>query len=281
MTQTLVFTDIDGTLIDFKTYSFAEARPAVSDLLARNIPLILCSSKTRAEQIALRDELKIKDPFIVENGSAIFVPEGYFSFPLPQQRRLAGWQVIELGVNVSFIRHVLRIARNWHGLYFQGYNDLSVDQIAKVTGLDIDSAERALEREYSETIVTPLTKDEVSTMRSFLERYRLAIISGGKLYTVMSAKSNKGMAVELLISLYRRKFGEVISIGLGDSANDGPLLAAVDYPYLVQKPGGTWQEVPEIDVRRVPAVGPQGWTRIIPNEIEAIEIIRRAPRARF
>ncbi len=104
MAQLLVFSDIDGTLIDFATYSYAESTPAVTALLARHIPLILCSSKTRAEQESLRRDLFIPDPFIVENGSAIFIPPGVFSFDF-SHRAVDGWQVVELGVTAVAIHH--------------------------------------------------------------------------------------------------------------------------------------------------------------------------------
>ena len=54
----VVFTDLDGTLLDKKTYSFEAAREALTELRARNIPLIVVSSKTRAEIEPIRLELR-------------------------------------------------------------------------------------------------------------------------------------------------------------------------------------------------------------------------------
>ncbi|MCG7852909.1 MAG: HAD hydrolase family protein, partial [Methanosarcinaceae archaeon] len=45
----VVFTDLDGTLIDHDTYSYKAARPALAALKKQGIPLIFCTSKTRAE----------------------------------------------------------------------------------------------------------------------------------------------------------------------------------------------------------------------------------------
>ena len=45
----VVFSDLDGTLLDHSTYSWKAAAPALAALRDRGIPLILASSKTSAE----------------------------------------------------------------------------------------------------------------------------------------------------------------------------------------------------------------------------------------
>jgi len=74
----VIFTDLDGTLLDAETYSYEAARPALAMLKKRQIPVVLCTSKTRAETEAIARRLGLKHPFIVENGGAIFIPQGYF-----------------------------------------------------------------------------------------------------------------------------------------------------------------------------------------------------------
>ena len=74
----LVFTDLDGTLLDHDDYGFAAAQPALSQLRALHIPLIPVTSKTLAEMRLLGRQLGIQHPLIVENGSVICLPEGYF-----------------------------------------------------------------------------------------------------------------------------------------------------------------------------------------------------------
>jgi mannosyl-3-phosphoglycerate phosphatase family protein len=266
MTPLLIFTDIDGTLIDFATYSFTEAADTVKEVLARHIPLILCSSKTRAEQESLRQVLAIPDPFIVENGSAIFIPPG--TFPIPFAHRwVTNWQVIELGVAAATIQAALVAVRQETGLVFQGYADLSTAEVAHHTGLTMAAAAHAQHREYSETIVTPLSSEALTQLEAALAQRGLTIVSGGKFYTVMGAHSDKGRAVTHLTALYRQKLGNIVTIGLGDSANDRPLLMAVDRPYLVQKPDGTWQAMDGVAVEWVAAAGPSGWQWVVEREI--------------
>src|SRR5690606_30108664 len=70
----VVFSDLDGTLLDHKSYSFEPARPALALLSARGIPLILASSKTEAEMRPIAVAMGIDHPMIVENGAGVAFP---------------------------------------------------------------------------------------------------------------------------------------------------------------------------------------------------------------
>jgi mannosyl-3-phosphoglycerate phosphatase len=257
MSHPVIFTDIDGTLLELETYSFAASADAVARLVQAGVPVVLCSSKTRAEQEPLRHALNIADPFIIENGSAIIAPPEYFDFELDGDAGLAGELV--LGVAAANILQTLAEMRHSLGLALVGYADLSDAQVAAVTGLDVEAARRARQRDYSETIVSPLAPAGLAVLREALAARDLAIAHGGRFYTVSSAASDKGVAVRRCAALLRRKLGEIVTIGVGDCANDLSLLAAVDRPYLVQRPGGGWHDVGELAVTRLAGVGPLGW----------------------
>src|SRR5512145_566011 len=97
MPRYVVFADLDQT-----------ALPAVQALRAQGIPLVLVSSKTRAELEPIRRRLQHRDPFIVENGAAVFVPQGLFTFPLERVRTKSCYDVIELGMPYHMLRDVLK-----------------------------------------------------------------------------------------------------------------------------------------------------------------------------
>lgn len=268
MAKWIIYTDLDGTLLDFETYSYREVEATVKLLRERDIPLVFCSSKTRVEQEVYRQALHLQTPFIVENGSAILIPEGYFSFSLREEaalapcdtREVAGYQAILLGKPADYIRKCIAEARSEAGIQPRGYADLSPEEIMRLTGLDRHAAARAAQRDYSETL---LLSDPGSggwqRFLKLLDTRGLQCVSGGKFYTVMGKGSDKGKAVSLLNALFRRAYGEIRSVGLGDSANDLPLLKAVDEPFLVQKPSGRWQEVQDERIHKVAAIGPSGF----------------------
>ncbi|MEW5986704.1 MAG: HAD hydrolase family protein [Chloroflexota bacterium] len=259
----VIFSDVDGTLTDAQTYRWEAAAGALRQVMARPIPLVLCSSKTRQELEYYRRLWHIPDPFIVENGSAIFVPPAYFPFAFPYQREANGYQVIELGAPAEAIWLALASIRRQTGLTLEGYRDLTPAEVGRLTGLAPVAARRARQREYSETIVTPLAAEQLAQLQAHLAEMGLAITAGDRFYTITSAASDKGQAVTLLTELFQRKLGHVITVGIGDAANDLPLLAAVDRPYLVQQFDGRWLETAGRPVERVAGVGPAGWAQVI------------------
>ncbi|CAG0948086.1 partial Glucosyl-3-phosphoglycerate/mannosyl-3-phosphoglycerate phosphatase, partial [Anaerolineae bacterium] len=98
MPNTIIFSDLDGTLLDAADYSFAAAKPALAMIHERGIPLILCSSKTRSEIEIYRRRLDNVHPFIAENGGGIFIPKGYFSVPAEavETAEAGGYRIIML-----------------------------------------------------------------------------------------------------------------------------------------------------------------------------------------
>lgn len=268
----IIYTDLDGTLLDFTTYSYREAEKSVKLLADRDIPLVFCSSKTRLEQEVYREALHLQTPFIVENGSAILIPRGYFSFEPDEVETLKhyslsvqdGYQRILLGEPSDYIRKAIAEARRSAGIQPMGYADLSLEEIMQRTGLDREAAQRAAHRDYSETLLQ--SNPDGSGWQHFLkllDAWGLQCVSGGKFYTVMGKGSDKGKAIEVLNKLFTLKYGTVRSVGLGDSANDLPMLQVVDEPFLVQKPSGAWQEIDDERIAKVDAVGPAGFNQVI------------------
>ena len=66
-----VVSDVDGTLMDH-SYDLSPAKETIELLQKLSIPVILCTSKTASEVKVIRKELNLTDPYIVENGAAIY-----------------------------------------------------------------------------------------------------------------------------------------------------------------------------------------------------------------
>ena len=256
----VLLSDLDGTLLDLKSYSFAQSEASVKALKQKGIPIVFCSSKSRVEQEHYREALEISDPFIVENGSAIFIPKGYFSKPIPfNTYQTEHYEVIALGKPVSYIREVIHEARTYLSLSFLCYFDISAEEVSMHTGLDLKSSRRAMQREFSETILKGKVNEP---FLNFLAQNGLRNIPGSKFQTIISDKADKGKAVDILLALYENEWGEVKSYGVGDSVNDFEMLQNVDDPYLVQRPGSLWAELDDENIKNVQGVGPEGWNRV-------------------
>lgn len=272
MDKMVIYTDLDGTLIDFENYSYEITAPLVRKLESNGIPVVFCSSKTRVEQAFYRQEIKVQSPFITENGSAVFIPKDFFSFEFSYQRIIEGYYVIELGVAREEILAKIDAARTESGAEIYGYNDLELEEIAQILKLPEEASQRASSRDYSETLIKgDKTADNFKKMKEILKKDGLACTAGGKFHTVISNKSDKGNAVRVLHALFEKHYGSAISIGLGDSANDKPLLAAVDKPFLVQKPGNWWDEIEVPNLVKVDGIGPEGWVKAV-SELTGISV---------
>lgn len=261
--QLLVFTDLDGSLLDSATYSWEPAREALEALRLRQIPLVLVSSKTRAEIESLRIDLKHRDPFITENGGAVFIPQGYFHDTPEDGVVRDGFQVIELGTPHSTLRQALREIELAVGAPLRGFRDMSPDEVSRHTGLPLADAELSMEREYDE----PFLIEGPGTLIRAVEREArdrgLSVTKGGRFHHLLG-DSDKGRACLHLLERYRRHWQRpprtVLSVGLGDSANDLPMLRVVDYPVVIQRPDGSYD--PDVQLSyaiQASAPGPAGW----------------------
>lgn len=258
----VVFTDVDGCLVDHSTYSFRAAAGALAALRERGVPLVLCSSKTRAEVERLQQELHTSDPFISENGGGVFVPEGYFPFALPGARSMTGYQVIELGRPYAEVVDALQASARKAGVRVVGFNDLTVAEVAADSGLSLPAARLAKLREYDEPFRI-VEGDPAQRARMFraLSAAGLRTTEGGR-YHHASGATDKGVAVGLLLRFYRWAHGQFVSVGLGDGLNDVPFLRLVDLAFVVANPesGATERVARQVPSARITAAaGPAGW----------------------
>ena len=260
--KTVIFTDLDGTLLDPVTYSCELAVPLVKRLRDTGIPIIFCSSKTRPEQEVYRRKLGIGEPFIVEDGGAIFINRGYFPFTYEYHRVFRSYHVIELGMPYRAIREKLKEVAEKSNLAILGFGDMNAVDIADITGLDVKSAKLAKKREYEETLNLGGTEQEVELILNNIKEAGLKWSKGGRFYSV-SGGSDKGKATRIVISLFEKKLGKIKTIGIGDSFNDVAMLYEVDFPVLVQKSGDYWEEIDLQSLYRVSGVGPEGWVQAI------------------
>jgi mannosyl-3-phosphoglycerate phosphatase family protein len=270
----LIFTDLDGTLLDPQDYSFDEALLALEKVRQRKIPLILCSSKTRAEMEFYQGELNIDEPFVSENGGALFVPGGYFPRVPEESEKRGRYLVTEFGVSYQTIRkRFLEVAARLNVKPI-GFGDLEAEKISSILNLSIAEATLAKEREYDEAFYFPEKPEEeqIELAEREFKQAGLRLTTGGKLFH-LHGDHDKGEAVRSLIRMYTENWtDEFLTIGLGDSLNDLSLLEAVDIPVLLKKEDGSYQEeMPgELNVHKTSQAGPRGWNQAVLELLEKL-----------
>jgi mannosyl-3-phosphoglycerate phosphatase len=262
----VIFTDLDGTLLDHETYSHTPATEALDLLERKGIPLILCSSKTRAEIELIQLDLRLRHPFISENGGAVFMPRGYFRFTPEGTRKIEGYEVLESGAPYWQLVEALHHISAELGIRVVGFSDMSVEEVAQDCKLSPMEARLAKLREYDEPFRI-LGSSPAARSRLFdaLHKAGLRCTRGGRYYHVTGV-ADKGLAIRTLRSLYAQAWGNVLAVGLGDSLNDLSLLQEVDIPIVVRNPAGgaatrLLRMVPTARLTNAP--GPSGWNEAI------------------
>ncbi|MBI1723411.1 MAG: mannosyl-3-phosphoglycerate phosphatase [Gemmatimonadetes bacterium] len=268
-----VVTDLDGCLLDARTYDFAPARPTLALLRRRGVPLVLCTTKTRAELAALFRALGSRHVAIVEDGGGVLVPAGALRARLPGARQTAQGRLLSLARPYAEVRRAFQRLRALTRGAVRGFGDMTTEDIAAVTGLDRAAARRAALREFDEPFVFAAGQERRwrGMVRRFAERRGLVVTRGGR-FNHLHGPFDKGRAVRLVRALLERERGPLAVAALGDSPLDAPLLAAADLPVIVPRPDGR----PDASLRRrmpqapiAPAPGPAGWARAVTALVEA------------
>jgi mannosyl-3-phosphoglycerate phosphatase len=257
----IIITDLDGTLLDKETYSVSAARPLLNLLQARKIPVIFCTSKTRAEVEFYREKLGNKHPFIVENGGAMFIPVDYYPFPLRATRLVNGYALFEFGTPYPQLLNSLKIAARRSNCPVTGFNDLTAQEVSSQINLPKELAELAKIREYDEPFLIHDTSKTGNLLKQ-IEDMRLHWTRGGRFYHI-HGNNNKGMATKILRHLYREIDSPITTIALGDSLNDQSLLEIADFPIVVNSGADSELLAAALHAPLTQDHGPQGWNQAV------------------
>ncbi|PIN85671.1 MAG: mannosyl-3-phosphoglycerate phosphatase [Candidatus Diapherotrites archaeon CG11_big_fil_rev_8_21_14_0_20_37_9] len=256
----IIFTDLDSTLLDHETYSFKDAQEAIKQVKAKKIPIIIVSSKTRAEIEEWQKRIGIKDPFVCENGAAIFFPEKYFSKNIIGAEKEGKYYAIKFSPGINEIRKGISKIRE-NGFEIKCLNEMSLEEVCKITNLDKNMAALAREREFEECFVSEADSKE---LENEIKSIGFEYTKGGRFHHIMKNHS-KGKAVKKLVEIFRIEFGNVKSIAVGDSTNDFGMLKAADNGYLVMRPDGSYAS----DVfLKAKGIGPKGWAYAVKEFIK-------------
>ncbi|NIW78738.1 MAG: HAD-IIB family hydrolase, partial [Calditrichae bacterium] len=220
MEKIIVFSDLDGTLLDHNNYSFDAAKPALELIAEKKIPLILSSSKSLAEIKEIQNELKLQHPFIVENGGAICIPQGYFKTE-EDFELVESFLIKFLGPSYDDILQTLETIKEDSNFSFKGFNDIAVEEIMSLTDLPFDKAQQAKTRLCSEPVIWQDTLEKLPEFEDALKAHEYKLLKGGRFYHLMG-NTDKGNGVRHLMKFYRKKYpkDQFVTIGVGDSPND-------------------------------------------------------------
>ncbi|MET0051728.1 MAG: HAD-IIB family hydrolase [Candidatus Thiodiazotropha sp.] len=245
----LVFTDLDGTLLDHHTYDTGPAQPALAKLREAGVPLVPVSSKTLAELDDLKQALHFDGPIVAENGAVILYPGEEPQIAPPGYHLIRDF-LIDHRANPRFDN--------------LGFGDMTLEEVMQQTGLPRAQAQAARKRLASEPFLWRSSADDLAAFRYEVGKSGLRLTRGGRFLHLLG-DTDKGMAVKLVIKhMISRGHKITHTIALGDSENDRDMLLAVDQPVIVRKPDGSCLALPERpDALCTQEPGPAGWNQAI------------------
>ena len=244
----MVFTDLDGTLLDHHNYDWSAALPAIRALQARSVPVVMASSKTATEISVLRAEIGLAQwPAIVENGAGLLPASDNAVIDNSTYRRL---------------REALAMVAPEYRQHYSGFGDMSDEQVAKITGLNLEAAGRARQRAFSEPGLWQGNDADKAAFLASLEGHGIQAQQGGRFLT-LSFGANKAQQLHVLADQFR----PATTIALGDAPNDVEMLEAADIAVIIRNPEAP--ALPALNteeqgrVIRTTLPGPAGWNATI------------------
>ncbi|MFP4263395.1 MAG: HAD-IIB family hydrolase [Halomonas sp.] len=259
LTPRLLFSDLDGSLLDHHHYDWGPAQPWLDRLGRLGVPVIPVTSKTRSEIIPLRRALGLAfTPFVAENGAVVGLPPAWcharIDRPGPD-----GLAIRTLGMDIGFIRKRLAVWQARLGVAFTPMSEMSLDELVAFTGLSEGEARLARMREGSEPLVWKDDEAGLEALREGLAGDGLRLVRGGRFWHA-TGEAHKGSAVAWLVQRFQALRGRrPLTLALGDGPNDIPMLEAVDQAVVIRGCHGLPVEPDQPALYRSEATGPAGW----------------------
>ena len=264
----IITTDMDGTLLNHDDYRWHAAKPCLDILESLDIPVVLNTSKTYAEVKTWVSELGINHPFIVENGSAIYCPEDYFTAEDFQSCQVAvsvkdGLAAIELGVSITeLLEFKSHVAPQLESLV-----ECSLDRAIEMTGLSDKEASDAQKRAYTLPIYLDPTVD-VNELIQATENTAMQVVKGGRFAHLMG-QCDKAKAIQIFQSLMTSKTkSKQKVIALGDSGNDRAMLEHADQAIIIKNHNNNWLAIHSETAIQTSQQAPEGWVEGIKKVLE-------------
>jgi len=268
----VIFTDLDGTLLDHYDYSFTPALSTLARLRDEEIPVIPNTSKTYSELLTLRKKLALDGPFIVENGAAVYIPVNYFPHQplgtiLQGDARQDHYWVKSLVSSRSHWLTLLASAPKEFTSLFTGMSDMTVHEIALATGLDDAGAALASQRQYGEPVLWHGDAEQKKAFIQYLTDQGATILEGGRFIHVCG-DCNKGIAMEWLMSQFQffNPAQMPHAVALGDGNNDIAMLEVAQHAALILSPVHSFPSLKrKKNVITSTQTGPAGWAEVVPK----------------
>jgi len=258
--QPIIFTDLDGTLLDHTDYNTSNVSELLQQLQSAHIPVVFNTSKTFCEVVEIKNELNIQQPFIVENGAAVFIPQSYFELKPIGCKEVGGYWCYALASPLSSLLSDLESLDAQYKAHYKLFSELSSEQISELTGLNNAQARRAQTRDYSDPLYWYGSDELLNTFVSDVTTLGYDIKIGGR-FIHIAKNTDKSAAQQWLVKQFTQHFRKPLTvIALGDSDNDKQMLEHADIAIIINNPSSKKPvKLSHNKARYSQSPAPQGW----------------------
>ena len=254
MLKTLIFTDLDGSLLDRDTFKFDEIKDYLKKLLSKGIFIIPNTSKTEKEILEFNNELGSNLPYISENGAAINGLD-LLNSNLPKELILSRDKNNLINIFKKSVPENLQNKCKW-------LSEMDKKKQSLIFGLEDDKLKMALDRKYTIPFLFEGNKSERNELSKIVKNKGLALQEGGRVIN-LTDKVNKAKALQVFVRFFKKNNKNVKTIAVGDNYNDLDMLKTSEFPCLVFNDKFTLDEIPIKNLITTNKPSPEGWADVI------------------
>ena len=258
----LIFTDLDGSLLDRDTFKFDEIKDYIRQLISKGIFIIPNTSKTEKEILEFNSDLGSSLPFISENGSSIN-GLNLLNKDLPQELILSREKEILLEIFKKTVSSNLQNKCKW-------LSEMNTRDQSLILGLEHKKLKMALDRKYTLPFIFNGNKNQKKELSKIIKNKGLFLQEGGRVIH-LTDRVNKAKALKVFVRFFKKNNKNVKTIAVGDNYNDLDMLKTSDFPCLVFNDKFTLDEIPINNLITTNKPSPEGWADVIKMALVKIQ----------
>tara|TARA_B100000963_G_scaffold350871_1_gene361706 strand:- start:512 stop:1339 length:828 start_codon:yes stop_codon:yes gene_type:complete len=263
----LIFSDLDGTFLDHRSYSFGNLKIFINKIKQGNT-IVFNTSKTFSEILKINKQLELKSPFIVENGACIFFPQSYkdnldINKDYFKYHGYLGYSL----ANHNLQKIVTRVSPLQKKYKFRFYSELSDQKISEITNLRMDDIKRSKKRLFSNPIFWDDSFNKIAKFKSEIVSLNnhFKVFQGGRFIHILE-NYDKGIALKKYLEIIKPSMDvECTTVSLGDSENDICMLESTDYSCIVKGEGKKISLTKTNKIYFSKTKAPLGWQESLEN----------------
>lgn len=257
-----VFTAVDGTLLDTRTFEAGANRAAIRELADADVPVVPVSVMTLDELEPIAADLGMRWPMIIEAGGAIARWSG--------QR----WEVEPCGPPAETLLDVVREIEDRSGASLLIYSALPESDAARVSGRSGAMLHASIRRRFSEPFL--IESGDFATVNRVADSMGFSVRRGRR-FLHLCRECDEGEAFVRV----REELRCDTAVGIGGSPVDAEFLGRADLAIVVPGPDGQpdaelLARVPH--ARIAPAPAPDGWAAAVADVRRTLAAPKRRAR---